>query len=76
MPSSTARRCVLERDVLEADAARRRRAARGVRRVARISSGSSMTWKIRSPDAVARWAWPISVPSMRSGITSVGDRAH
>ena len=32
------------------------------------SSGSSMISKIRSPDAVARCAWPIHMPSMRSGI--------
>ena len=33
-----------------------------------------MTWKIRSPDAVARCAWPIHMPSMRSGITSMSTR--
>ena len=36
-----------------------------------MSSGSSITWKIRSPDAVARCAWPIHMPSIRSGITSI-----
>ena len=36
-----------------------------------ISSGSSMTWKIRSPDAVARWACPTHMPSDRSGMTSM-----
>ena len=29
-----------------------------------------MTWKIRSPEAVARCAWPIHMPSIRSGMTS------
>ena len=37
------------------------------------SSGSSITSKIRSPDAVARCAWPIHMPSMRSGMTSISD---
>ncbi len=36
-----------------------------------ISSGSSSTSKIRSPDAVARCAWPIHMPSARSGSTSI-----
>ena len=36
-----------------------------------MSSGSSITWKMRSPDAVARCAWPIHMPSCRSGITSM-----
>ena len=30
-----------------------------------------MTSKIRSPDAVARCDWPIHMPSIRSGITSI-----
>ena len=38
-----------------------------------ISSGSSITSKMRSPDAVARCAWPIHMPSMRSGMTSMSD---
>ena len=33
--------------------------------------GSSITSKIRSPDAVARCAWPIHMPSERSGSTSM-----
>ena len=36
-----------------------------------ISSGSSIISKIRSPEAVARCAWPIHMPSARSGITSM-----
>ena len=35
------------------------------------SSGSSITWKIRSPDAVARCAWPIHMPRERNGTTSM-----
>ena len=35
------------------------------------SSGSSRIWKIRSPAAVARCAWPIHIPSDRSGVTSI-----
>ena len=38
-----------------------------------ISSGSSITWKIRSPDAVARCAWPIHMPSERSGMISIAE---
>ena len=36
-----------------------------------ITSGSSMTSKIRSPEAVARCIWPIHMPSMRNGMTSM-----
>ena len=34
-------------------------------------SGSSITSKIRSPDAVARCAWPIHMPRLRSGTISI-----
>ena len=40
----------------------------------RTSSVSSTTSKIRSPDAVARWACPIHMPSIRSGMTSIRTR--
>ena len=62
---------ILEGDVLEADrAVAGRQVASGAARRA-ISSGSSITSKIRSPAAVARCAWPIHMPSARSGITSM-----
>ena len=51
----------------------RRAASRASGRSA-TSSGSSRTSKIRSPDAVARCAWPIHMPSMRSGMTSMSTR--
>ncbi len=35
------------------------------------SDGSSSTSKMRSPDAVARCAWPIHIPSARNGRTSI-----
>ncbi len=62
---------VAEGHALEADAARPRRAARPPPGRRRISSGSSITWKIRSPDAVARWPSPIHIPSIRSGKMSI-----
>ena len=34
-------------------------------------SGSSITSKIRSPDAVARCAWPTHIPRLRSGTISI-----
>ena len=71
-PSSTGRPGeVLEADVLEAQVARRPAAARPRPGRSAISSGSSITWKIRSPEAVARCAWPIHIPSERSGTTSM-----
>ncbi len=33
-----------------------------------------MISKIRSPDAVARCAWPIHMPSIRNGMTSMSTR--
>ena len=62
---------VAEADALEDDAARARRAARRASGASATSSGSSITSKNRSPDAVARCAWPIHMPSIRSGITSI-----
>ena len=57
---------VLERDALEADVARPGGSSIAPGRSA-TSSGSSITWKMRSPDAVARCACPIHMPSERSG---------
>ena len=62
---------VLERDILEADAARRPAGSSAASGASRMSSGSSMISKMRSPEAVARWAWPIHMPSIRSGMTSI-----
>ena len=63
-------RVVAERDVLEGDAARAGGSSRASG-ASRMSSGSSITWKMRSPEAVARCAWPIHMPSARSGSTSI-----
>ncbi len=62
---------VREGDVLEADLRRRRAAARPAPGWSATSSGSSSTWKMRSPEAVARCAWPTHIPSERSGMTSI-----
>ena len=43
----------------------------GCARAIRDSSGSSRISKIRLPAAIARWAWPIHIPSIRSGMTSI-----
>ena len=62
---------VLERDALEAHLAGSGRELDRVAGSFATSSGSSITWKIRSPEAVARCAWPIHMPSERSGRTSM-----
>ena len=65
------RRVVAERHALEAHAAGPGRQLARRPGASRISSGSSMIWKIRSPDAVARWPSPIHIPSIRSGKTTI-----
>ena len=64
-------RHVLEGHVLEADLAVAGRQLDAPGSWLATSSGSSSTWKIRSPAAVARCAWPIHMPSERSGMTSI-----
>ena len=56
---------VREGDVLEADRAVAGRQLDRLPGVSATSSGSSRIWKIRSPDAVARCAWPTHIPSDR-----------
>ena len=58
---------VAERDALEAQLAAARRAARAGCGGSVMSGCSSSTWKMRSPEATARWYWPIHMPIMRSG---------
>ena len=64
-------RRVLEARALEHDVPVAGREVARVRRVGRRPRCSSITSKIRSPDAVARCAWPIHMPSIRSGMTSM-----
>ena len=64
-------RGVREGGALEARSDPRRAEARGRRGASVTSSVSSITSKIRSPDAVARCACPIHMPSIRSGMTSI-----
>jgi hypothetical protein len=64
---------VAERDALERDLAR---AGRQRRRIGPVGDllGSSRISKIRSPAATARCAWPIHMPSIRSGMTSIASK--
>ncbi len=62
---------VAQRDVAKLDVAVARQAAAGASGGATMRGSRSSTWKMRAPEAVARWASPSVTPSERIGPISM-----